>query len=270
MLAIERHKFILNLLAEKGQVTTTELCDALSVSPATIRNDLHKLHEQNLIHKTHGGATCVLKKDTSPAENDDPGATGSNTFNFKTRENKNSLQKQAISDGALQYIQNNQCILLDGSSTALSLAKKLKNFNKLIVITNGIYTMLTLKENPNITVILIGGIVTKYAGSVEGILGIDLLNHINIDLAFVSANGFTLDEGLTDFNIYEVELKRAMMKSSKRIIALLDSSKFENVSTASFLPSKNIDMILTDDGSDENLLNKYLAKGINIKVCPSR
>ena len=44
MLAIERHKFILNLLAEKGQVTTTELCDALSVSPATIRNDLHKLH----------------------------------------------------------------------------------------------------------------------------------------------------------------------------------------------------------------------------------
>ena len=118
--------------------------------------------------------------------------------------------------------------------------------------------------------ILIGGIVTKYAGSVEGILGIDLLNHINIDLAFVSANGFTLDEGLTDFNIYEVELKRAMMKSSKRIIALLDSSKFENVSTASFLPSKNIDMIITDDGIDETLLNKYLAKGINIKVCPSR
>ena len=38
----------------------------------------------------------------------------------------------------------------------------------------------------------------------EGLLGCDLLNKINADIAFVSAHGFTLNEVLTDFSIYEI------------------------------------------------------------------
>ena len=114
-----------------------------------------------------------------------------------------------------------------------------------------------MKDIPNITVILLGGIITKNSGSVEGVLGVELLNHLHIDQAFVSAYGFTTEEGLTDFNVYEVELKRAMMKSCKNVIALLDSSKFENTSAASFIPTEEISAILTDDGLDEELFKKY-------------
>lgn len=266
MLAVERHRLIQELLNEKGQITTNELCRRLSASPATIRNDLNKLSELHLLQKTHGGAvSCFPEKNAS-----DPGLQPINTLSFKSRENVNSRQKEAISEAALSYIQDNQCILLDASSTALALARKLHRFNKLMVITNGIYTMLTLKDIPNITVILLGGIITKNSGSVEGVLGVELLNHLHIDQAFVSAYGFTTEEGLTDFNVYEVELKRAMMKSCKNVIALLDSSKFENTSAASFIPTEEISAILTDDGLDEELFKKYQEQGVNIKICPTK
>ncbi len=265
MLAIERQQMILKILADKGNVTTAELSTLLSVSPATVRNDLNKLSKDNLINKTHGGATLISnlqKNDTKPEP------IPQNKFNFNIRETTNSKEKEAISKQALSYIQNNQCILLDGSSTALALAKKLSKFNNIMVITNGIYTMLALKDLPNVNVIMLGGIVTKNSGSVEGLLGSELLNHVHVDLAFVSANGFTLKEGCTDFNIYEVELKKAMLSNCNKIIALLDSSKFEFTSTASFLPAENINLILTDDGINPEHLKKYQANGINIEICP--
>lgn len=264
MLAIERHKLILNILSENGQVTTKELCEKLRVSPATVRNDLNKLEKEKLLAKTHGGASYII-----PGNNPNIAMPiVSNAFSFKTRESKENKEKDAISLHALEYIQNDQCILLDASSTAHTLAKKLTGFQKLTVITNGIYTMLTLKEIPNITVIFIGGIVTKNSGSIEGLLGVDLLNHIHIDIAFVSANGFTLKEGLTDFNVYEVELKKAMLANCKTIVALLDSQKFENISTASFCPASKVDLILTDEKIDTNYLQNYRKNDLQIQICP--
>ena len=99
----------------------------------------------------------------------------------------------------------------------------------------------------------------------EGLLGCDLLNKINADIAFVSAHGFTLNEVLTDFNIYEVELKRQMLKRSKKTIALLDSSKLENVSTVCFCKSSKIDTIITNKFED-SLIEIYSNYGINVIV----
>jgi len=272
MLAIERRNNILHIIQERGHITTAELCKLLAASPATIRNDLHQMSLDGLINKTHGGATALLPPmdaaelapDVSPGE-----GSKLDHFSFKTRENQNSREKEAIAAAALQYIQDNQCILLDASSTALTLAKKLANrFHKLLVVTNGIYTMLALKEVPNIDVIIIGGMISKNSGSVEGLLGTEILNHIHIDLAFISSNGFTEKEGMTDFNLYEVELKKKMLQSCNRIIGMIDSSKFERISSASFLAASNLDILLTDPGIRRQDLEKYTDSGLNIKVCP--
>ncbi|MDF2613337.1 MAG: transcriptional regulator of sugar metabolism [Clostridia bacterium] len=257
MLAIERHNLILKLLAENDHLTTNEFCDLLNVSAATVRNDLNKLEKKNLIHKTHGGASLLIKS------NDVYEAS----YTFHKREGSNSLQKDVISEAAIKYIKEDQCIILDASSTALALAKKLGRFSRLTVVTNGIYTMLSLKEMPNITVIFIGGVVTKHSGGVEGVLGCDILNHINVDIAFVSGHGFALEEGLTDFNIYEVELKKQMLKHGKKCIALFDSSKLEKVSTASFGKAEDIHLLITDSHASEQTLAKYKNSNLPIEVC---
>lgn len=255
MLAIERKKFILNYLKEHGNITTNEVCRLLGVSPATARNDLNRLEKEKLVLKTHGGAT-LLEQETIPVLS---------PYIFGERQQTNQKEKDAITDAAVKYIEDNQCIIMDASSTALTLAKKLSRFSRLIVVTNGIYTMLELKDLPNVTVISIGGIVTKRSGSVEGLLGKELLSHINADLAFVSARGFSLEEGLTDFNIYEAELKKEMMRHSRKIIALLDSTKLETVSTANFCSAADVDILITDSGAENEVLEKYKKAGIQVE-----
>lgn len=256
MLAIERKKFILNYLKEHGNITTNEVCRLLEVSPATARNDLNRLEKEKLIIKTHGGASLP--------ETESKGILTS--FAFGDRQQVNLRQKEAIAEKAVNLIGDNQCIIMDASSTALTLARKLSRFDRLTVVTNGIYTMLELKDMPNITVIFIGGIVTKKSGSVEGLLGKDLLSHINADYAFVSARGFTLEEGLTDFNFYESELKKEMLQHSRKCVALLDSSKLESISTANFCRAQDVDMIITDSGAGKENIEKYSAAGIAVEV----
>lgn len=256
MLAIERRKNILAYLREHGNITTNEVCQLLSISPATARKDLNLLEKENLILKTHGGASLPETAPVSTVA----------SYPFAVRQQENQAEKEAIAEAAVNLIHDNQCIILDGSSTALTLAKKLSRFNRLVVVTNGIYTVLELKDMPNVTVIFIGGIVTKKSGSVEGLLGKELLEHINADLAFVSARGFSLEEGLTDFNIYEAELKKEMLKHARRCIALLDSSKLETVSTARFCNPDAIDTLISDSRIGAETLKKYTSANLNVSI----
>ena len=255
MLAIERKKFILNYLKEHGNITTNEVCRLLGVSPATARNDLNRLEKEKLILKTHGGASLLETESAAAAA----------SFAFGERQQEHRGEKEAIAEAAVRLVEDNQCIILDASSTALTLARKLKRFDRLIVVTNGVYTMLELKDMPNITVIFIGGIVTKKSGSVEGLLGKDLLSHINADYAFVSARGFTLEEGLTDFNIYESELKKEMLRHSRTCVAMVDSSKLETTSTANFCGAQDVDLLITDSGARKEDVEKYRKAGVQVE-----
>ena len=271
MFAIERREKIQQILHENGTVKTMELCAALDASPATIRNDLNLMAKQGVLQKIHGGASSLPKKLQPQLQTVEATALlRPEAFSFQMREMQHAEEKGAIAEAALEYIKDNQCILLDASSTALTLAKKLTRFSKLLVVTNGVYTMLALKDTPNIDTIIIGGIVRKNSGFIEGTIGADILRHFHVDIAFVSANGFSEKEGLTDFNIYEVELKRRMLENCNHSIAMIDSSKFARVSSSSFLATEKIDVLLTDDKIASELLERYKSEGINVQVCTGK
>jgi DeoR/GlpR family transcriptional regulator of sugar metabolism len=253
MFAFERHETIMNLINKKKQVTVSELSELLNVSISTIRNDLTKLDKDGLLIKTHGGAILQADDDKYIA--------------FTERLTKNTAEKEAIADEAVKLVRNGQCIILDASSTSLSLAKRLHSFKRLTVITNGLYTALELKDNPNIKVILTGGLVTTNSFSIEGLLGENLIRSIHADLCFASAKGFTIKDGLTDFNIYEAELKKILVKRSSKFIALLDNSKLDVISIASFAHASDISTLITDENAPEEILSK--CKSANINVCIS-
>ena len=259
MLAIERRERIQEFLKERGTVRTTELCTLLHASPATVRNDLNHMAKIGQIRKVHGGASLF-------EEGQKPSELG---LGFQARAAQHEAEKAAIAEIALEYIKTNQCILLDASSTALALARRLARFPKLLVVTHGIYTMLTLKDLPNIDTIMVGGFVRKHSGFIEGTIGTGILQHVHVDVAFVSANGFTIKEGLTDFNLYEVELKRKLLEDCHHIIALVDSSKLEHTSSASFLTTDAIETLLTDEGITQTQRKAYRAAGVQVRVCPA-
>src|SRR5690606_27460796 len=96
-------------------------------------------------------------------------------------------------------------------------------------------------------VILVGGVLRKGSVAMEGSLGNEILKKINVDVMFTSARGFNSEDGLTDFNVYEVELKRSMVEVSSKVVALLDHSKIGKSSIASFALPGQIDLLITDN-----------------------
>lgn len=233
MFAPERRNIILDKLTEQKRVTIKELSKLIKVSEATLRTDLTKMEEEGLLKRTHGGAILEEQLD--------------NDTSFSIRQQKNRTEKSAIAKEALSLLSSGQCIMLDASSTALELARLLNGENlRLTVVTNGINTALELNNHPNITVILLGGIVKKGSYALEGNLGLSILNQIHIDIMFTSASGFSIESGLTDFSMYEVELKKSVVEASNKIVALLDHTKLDKNSIASFATTDEIDMIITD------------------------
>ncbi|HLR43122.1 MAG TPA: DeoR/GlpR family DNA-binding transcription regulator [Pseudogracilibacillus sp.] len=250
MFATERRQVIMDLLNEKKRVTVKELSSYIGVSEATLRTDLNKMELSGLLTRTHGGA--MLKEET-------------NDTSFSVRAQKNVLEKSKIAELAFEQIEEKQCILLDASSTALELARILNEHPiRLTVVTTGILTALELKDNPDITVIVIGGVLTKRSTSIEGVLGIDLLHKMNIDIMFTSGNGFSIENGLTDFNMYEVELKKNIVLRAKKIISIVDSSKLENNSSSTFASIDEIDVLITDKPVEGDFLNSLIRHDIEV------
>ncbi|CUL51972.1 DeoR/GlpR transcriptional regulator [Listeria monocytogenes] len=252
MFPFERQNKIIHLLDQNSKITVPELSRILDVSISTIRNDLSSLEESGMIKKVHGGAVLLKSEEKFT--------------NFNDRIIRNIEEKEAIAKEAATLVKNNQTIILDASSTALALAKELHGFSRLTVITSGLYTAIELKDNPNISVILTGGIVTTNSFTLEGILGANLIENIHADLCFMSAKGFTIEEGLTDFNIYETELKRLLAKRTNKLIALLDHTKMGVISTASITSAENIDLLITDNKINKALYKKFQDAGLPVKV----
>jgi DeoR/GlpR family transcriptional regulator of sugar metabolism len=248
----ERREHIHDLILERKRVTVKQLSEELDVSEVTLRTDLKEMEKEGLLTRTHGGA--IMKEPTTP--------TGS----FKKRSETNLKEKQIIAKRALSLIEDKSCILLDASTTALELAKEMKNLNmKLTIMTNGMSSAIELKENPYFNVILIGGILRPGSMALEGSVGIqamDMLN--NIDLLFTSSSGFSCESGLTDFNFYETDLKKNMVKRAKHVVALLDHSKFNTNSISSFATLEEIDTIITDHVVDEATAEKIKTANVHL------
>ena len=137
---------------------------------------------------------------------------------------------------------------------------------ELTVITNGINLALELKDIPGVTVILTGGIVTSASASIEGLLGADLLKKIHTDIAFVSARGFSVEDGLTDFSIYEADLKHMCIKASAKTVALVDHTKFDTTSISSYASLDDINMVITDSGISPETADIYEKAGTDIVI----
>ncbi|WP_226037069.1 DeoR/GlpR family DNA-binding transcription regulator [Aquibacillus saliphilus] len=250
MFVSERRSKIMNLLHDKQRLTVKELASNIGVSEATLRSDLNQMEEEGLLTRTHGGAIL----------ND-----ANNETSYSARARRNQQEKRLIAEKALSFIEEKQCILLDASSTTMELAYLLRQKNiRLTVITSGVKTALELNENPNITVILIGGMLTKGSSSLEGTLGLSILEQVNIDLMFTSANGFTPDAGFTDFNLYEVQLKKELIKKAKVVIALIDHTKIGTISSAIFAKTNQVNTIITDTAIKSGISSELSTLDINV------
>lgn len=243
----QRREKILSLLNDQNSISVNELSQLLSISKATVRSDLNYLSENKMLIRTHGGATRVKEDESLVIDK-----------NYDIRKQKNIEKKSDIARKAFKLIKNEECIILDASSTCYELAKLISQSElRITILTNGLRTASLLKECLNLTVVLIGGVVKGNSNAIEGILGIEILKKVNVDTLFTSAYAVSIFEGLSDFNLYEVELKKRMVEVASQTVALIDSTKFEQKSIATFASLSQLDLLITDSELSNKIKDNY-------------
>jgi DeoR family transcriptional regulator of aga operon/DeoR family fructose operon transcriptional repressor len=244
------------VIEEKTRASVLELSKRLSVSEVTIRKDLALLEEEGSVLRTHGGAISVGRSRAELA--------------FEVRARLHKTEKSLIGAEAARLVEDGDSIALDASSTALQIARHLKARRELTVVTNGIRVAMELSGRPSITVLMPGGAVRWEAFSLVGKWGATMLRQLNIQKAFVGAVGFTLEEGLTDVNAEEAELKRAMVVTAKDVIGVFDHTKWNRVAMATFCPTDRLRLVISDDRAPADSVKAARNLGIDVRLVGSR
>ena len=255
MINLERRKKILELLEKEGKATTIELEKRLGVTGATVRSDLREMDREGAVARFHGGAAYV-----------DQSRMISPTQNYMRRSVMHVAEKMMIGKEAAKLVSDGETIFVDASSTVFYMLPYINHLNNLTIVTNGIHTAMEIQRYSNFKTVLVGGVLRSHSGAIEGLLCEDMIRRISGDSYFVSGNGFSLAAGLTGNNFYELELKRRFAEKCRRRVALLDSSKLDNDSTSTFIPSEQVDVLITDSGIAPDQIRRIREAGIALIV----
>jgi DeoR family transcriptional regulator of aga operon len=247
-LTLGRRAKIVELLERQGQVKVNDLSQSFNVSDVTIRNDLDQLEEKGLLIRTRGGGikTQRVKID----------------YQFSNESKLHFKVKQAIGKKAAELISENDTIIIDSGSTTQEVAHNLSQFHSLTVITNALNIAGQFVNNPNIKLIILGGILKHSSLSLIGPIAEDSLKNLYCDKVFLGVNGIDTRYGISTTNIEDAHLNKMMMSISKEVVVVTDSSKFLKRSFATIAPVTDVDIVITDSNIPEQELKNLQNAGI--------
>ncbi|MFK7803382.1 MAG: substrate-binding domain-containing protein [Anaerolineae bacterium] len=246
----ERRQAIVRVLEEKPGIKTVDLAQLLDVSIGTIRNDLSALQNDGKVTRVHGGAVLVAQNNLARSDG-----------------GRNELGKRRMAKRAVEMISNGDAIWLDAGTTAQALIPLLAQRRNLTVVTNGLRVAVQLAEQELHQVLLIGGRVGKDGIYTIGTGNERLLDTVNIQTAFVSGVGFTLEAGLTVLEYEDAQIKMRVINSAENVVALIDASK---IGKRGFAPVANMQQLthfVTDKDMSAVMLRQLRRMQINVTIC---
>lgn len=243
MLPTERRHKIIKELEKNNFLKLKSLQKTLDISMETLRRDVQLLVKDDLITKEYGGIR--IKKEPN----------GESVI--EQRLGLNLDKKESIAKKAIKEISDGDCIFLDSGSTTLQIAKNLKHHENLTIITNSIPVMLQTLDQGH-TVISIGGKLRKSEHSITSFDFLFNFDRLNIEKAFICCSGISLNNGVTDYSLEEVETRRKILQMSKINYLTADSSKMNKVVTVKICDFDELDILICDDELNEHHKNQLL------------
>jgi len=236
-LNIERRTKLAQLIMLKGSISVKELANEFNVSTETIRKDLISLEKDNIINKSHGGATIS----SSYVES-----------HFDIKLLKNADIKAKLAQKAVEMIPEKGIVILDTGTTVLQIAKLLNLRDDLVIITSSLIVAQALENTKN-QLLVTGGQLRKKSMSFVGCWAVNAIGSIKADIAFMGCDGFH-EDGPCSRSYRELDVKQQILKNSKEIILVSDSSKFSTNGLYRFATFNQITHLITDTNiKDEQL-----------------
>ena len=255
LLREQRRRRILEIVETEGIVSADKLITELGVSPMTLWRDLSWLDQSGRVRRVRGG---VVRLDE---------ASG-NEPRYKSKQVLNIEKKRAIARYAAEhFVEDNDIIILEAGTTVGAMVKYFNRQN-LTVITNGLGTLndLTLCCVPDVTALSCGGLLRDVAYTFVGPQAEEFFRNVHAHTLFLSCSGLAFPDGITDPNLLEIQVKRAMAESAGRVILLIDSTKFGRRSLSPIIPLDKIQVLITDREAPEQDLDQIHEIGIEVCV----
>ncbi|MFV0342723.1 MAG: DeoR/GlpR family DNA-binding transcription regulator [Anaerocolumna sp.] len=250
MLAIERRNKILSILQKESRVVVSDLSALFEVTEETIRRDLEKLEKEGFAKKTYGGAIV------NESVNVD--------LPYTVRKKANVTNKNKIAEMISSLIEDGDHVMMDASSTAVYVAKHLKNKKNITLITNSIEILLELSDMTGWKVLSTGGMLKEGSLSLVGYQAENMISNFHVDKAIVSCKGIDMEKGITDSNEMDAHIKKLMFEAANVKILAADSSKFNRISFTKIDNLEEIDILVTDSELDVNWIKNL--HSMNVKV----
>lgn len=238
-----RQQQIKKMLESAGEIHLQELRKVFAdMSEMTLRRDLSFLENEGFAIRTHGGAVSTNKVDIHDGQENE----------YSKRAKEGVIAKTGIAAKAIQFIEKGRSIYLDAGSTVMGLAKLIEG-DGCTFVTSAVNTALKLSSTAH-SVMQLGGAVNKNTLSCSGPDALLMMDAINIDVAVMSASGFSLDRGFTISNRYECLLKQKILAKAKNVVMLMDSSKIDKDLTFTFASLEDIDFWVCDQDPDKEIV----------------
>lgn len=250
MLAIERRSLLLAELGSEGRVLVSEMSQRFGVTEETIRRDIEKLSKEGLATKTYGGAVSNVSL--------------ASDLPYNVRKSVNVELKQNIAEKVARMINDGDRIMLDASSTAIYVVRRIKNKKNITIITNSVEILIELADKTGWTVLSTGGQLKEGSFSLVGASAEKMVRGYHVDLCVCSAKGIDDRLGITDSNEKDSEMKQAMFESSDKKILVLDSTKFDKKSFVKVCDINEVDMIVTDSEPNKSWQSVIANNGVKL------
>ena len=254
LLVEERRRRIMEILEAQERVTVDELVARFSVSAVTIRGDLDALAEAGSVIRSHGGA---LKRIDAPED-----------VPISVKEMLHHPEKVRIGHAAAHMIRDGETVLLDSGSTTLEIARQIKflQLKAVNVITNALTVAMEMANLPHVRLVMIGGILRQMSYSLAGPQAEQALGALYADRLFLGVDGLDPDIGLMTPDVLEAQLNAVMIRVSREVVVVADSTKFQRRSLSVIAKMDAVHKVVTDSGVPPEMVTALRARNVEVVI----
>lgn len=253
-MALARRDQVHDILVSKPFTALSELEERFpEVSSMTLRRDIEYFEQAGEVIKVRGGARA-LRFITQSLED-----------SFYKRAAENTDSKEKVARAAVPFIETGRSLFFDSGSTVLHMVPLLPD-TRLTVSTSDPNIALELVKNEKVVVNVVGGNLSRSNLSLSGKAALDFIAETNVDMAFISPSGFSLDCGFTNGNYNESLLKKAVVEKARFVVMLVLSGKFDKSMPYTFANLSDVNVLITDAEPDAAIREACEAAGVSLIV----
>lgn len=254
VLVPDRRRLLLAQVRRLGSAEVETLADALAVSASTIRRDLALLEAEGLLTRAHGGAYVR-------------GSVSANGADIAMcRSDTATSVKARIGQAAARYVDDGMTVMILAGSTTAAMLPHLAG-RSLTVVTNGLDIGHTLAAEPDITVVMLGGVLHREQMTLLGPLTEQSMADLHVDALFAGAWGISPDVGVTGDKVIQAGYHHSMLQHTDSLVVLADASKFGRRGPTVLAGIDQVDHFVTDVDVPTPVADDLRDRGADVVTC---